>query len=93
MHSSNLEIIETFREPLMKLLRIYLPVFLLVFQVSAQVRPLQPIRGFRVAHEHQILGEFMDLLAIPNVASDSDNIRKNVAKITEMMRQRGIKPE
>lgn len=48
------------------------------------------IRAYRQAHESQIIDEFVELLAIPNVASDSANIRRNAAKLTEMMRKRGI---
>ncbi|HZS47801.1 MAG TPA: M20/M25/M40 family metallo-hydrolase [Blastocatellia bacterium] len=51
------------------------------------------IREYRVAHEHQIFNEFVDLLAIPNVASDRANIRRNAARIMEMMEQRGLKPQ
>ncbi|HET6851396.1 MAG TPA: M20/M25/M40 family metallo-hydrolase, partial [Pyrinomonadaceae bacterium] len=32
------------------------------------------------------------LLSIPNVAADTDNIRKNAALIVEMMKQRGLNP-
>jgi acetylornithine deacetylase/succinyl-diaminopimelate desuccinylase-like protein len=53
---------------------------------------LDKIRSFRQTHEHQILREFLSLLAIPNLASDSENIRKNAEFILEMMRQRGLNP-
>jgi len=39
------------------------------------------VRDYRRAHEHEILSEFMELLAIPNVASDRENIRRNAAAI------------
>ena len=48
------------------------------------------IRQFRAAGEHRILREFMDLLAIPNVASNRDGIAKNAAFIAKMMEKRGI---
>ena len=50
------------------------------------------IQEYRRAHEHQILREFTGLLAIPNVASDNANIRRNAAYIVEMMKQRGLEP-
>jgi acetylornithine deacetylase/succinyl-diaminopimelate desuccinylase-like protein len=50
------------------------------------------VRDFRKANEHQILKEFTTLLSIPNVASDTENIRQNAALIVEMMRQRGLSP-
>jgi acetylornithine deacetylase/succinyl-diaminopimelate desuccinylase-like protein len=36
------------------------------------------------------LSELADLLAIPNVASDGPNIRRNAERLAEMMRQRGL---
>lgn len=50
------------------------------------------IREYRRAHEHAILKEFMELLAIPNVANDRENIRRNAAAIITMMQRRKLKP-
>jgi acetylornithine deacetylase/succinyl-diaminopimelate desuccinylase-like protein len=50
------------------------------------------VREYVSAHRHEILREFMDLLAIPNVASDRQNIRRNASAIMEMMRRRGLSP-
>src|SRR6185295_9200675 len=44
------------------------------------------------AHERQILDEFTRLLAIPNIASDAANIRRNSQFILEMMQRRGLNP-
>lgn len=51
-----------------------------------------PVRDYRRAHERQILAEFLRLLEIPNVASDSQNIRRNAEFIREMMQRRGLNP-
>jgi acetylornithine deacetylase/succinyl-diaminopimelate desuccinylase-like protein len=51
-----------------------------------------PVRDYRRAHERQILDEFTRLLAIPNVASDRQNIRRNAEFIMEMMQRRGFSP-
>jgi len=51
-----------------------------------------PVRDYRRAHERQILDEFTRLLAIPNVASDHQNIRRNAAFILAMMQRRGLNP-
>jgi acetylornithine deacetylase/succinyl-diaminopimelate desuccinylase-like protein len=51
------------------------------------------IRTFRQANEHRILEEYVAFLAIPNVASDSQNIRRNAAFISEMMKRRGLEPK
>ena len=52
----------------------------------------EKVREYRKVHEHQILKEFTTLLSIPNVASDTQNIRRNAALIVEMMKQRGLNP-
>jgi acetylornithine deacetylase/succinyl-diaminopimelate desuccinylase-like protein len=46
---------------------------------------------YRRAHEAEIISEFVDLLSIPNVASDTANIRRNAEKLIEMMDRRGIR--
>jgi len=51
------------------------------------------VRDYRRAHERQILQEFTALLAIPNVASDRENIRRNAQFILEMMQRRGLSPQ
>lgn len=50
------------------------------------------VRAFRRANEVRILDEYLRLLSIPNVASDIENIRRNAAFITEMMKARGLNP-
>jgi acetylornithine deacetylase/succinyl-diaminopimelate desuccinylase-like protein len=47
-------------------------------------------RRFRESHEAEIAREFATLLAIPNVASDSVNIRRNTAAVIELLRRRGV---
>lgn len=51
---------------------------------------VQSVRAYREAHEAEIVNEFVDFLAIPNVAPDLVNIRRNADKLMEMMRRRGI---
>jgi acetylornithine deacetylase/succinyl-diaminopimelate desuccinylase-like protein len=48
------------------------------------------IDAYRRAHEPEILREFRDLLAIPNLASDSANIRRNAAAVVAMLQRRGV---
>lgn len=50
----------------------------------------QAARSWRTAHEHAILTEFTDLLAIPNLARDSANIRRNADAITAILTKRGV---
>ena len=73
------------------MLRPFLLLLLLPFTLSAQTTQ-EKVREFRKANEHQILNEFTTLLSIPNVAADTENIRKNAAHIVEMMKQRGLNP-
>ncbi len=47
-------------------------------------------RNWREAHEQAILREFTDLLAIPNVASDAANIRRNADRIVDMLKRRDL---
>ena len=67
-----------------------LALALLLVQSTALAQ--NPIREYRRANEHAILKEFMELLAIPNVASDSENIRRNAAALMAMMERRKLKP-
>jgi acetylornithine deacetylase/succinyl-diaminopimelate desuccinylase-like protein len=48
------------------------------------------IDRYRRGHEVEILREFSTLLAIPNLASDSVNIRRNADTIVAMLRRRGV---
>jgi acetylornithine deacetylase/succinyl-diaminopimelate desuccinylase-like protein len=50
------------------------------------------LRDFQRANQHRWLKEFADFLALPNVASDRENIRRNAAHLMELMRQRGLEP-
>src|SRR5437016_4366820 len=61
--------------------------------MAVSVHGQSPVRDYRRAHERQILDEFTHLLAIPNVASDHENIRKNAELILEMMKRRGLNPQ
>ena len=58
---------------------------------QADVRALQQqLRQYRAAHDNQIVRELSDFLAIPNLASDSVDIRRNADHLMAMMRARGI---
>ena len=73
------------------MLRTLLLLALLPVTVCAQ-NTQDKVRDYRRANEHQILKEYLALLSIPNVASDTPNIRKNAEFIVAMMRQRGLEP-
>jgi acetylornithine deacetylase/succinyl-diaminopimelate desuccinylase-like protein len=52
--------------------------------------PKDAAHTWRTAHEAQILKEFTDLLSIPNVASDKDNIRRNADALLAMLQRRHV---
>jgi acetylornithine deacetylase/succinyl-diaminopimelate desuccinylase-like protein len=68
-----------------------LVLLLLPLSIFAQTTQ-EKVRDFRKANEHQILKEFTTLLSLPNVAANTQDIRKNAALIMEMMKQRGLSP-
>ena len=49
------------------------------------------VRDYRKQNEAKIVRELLDFLAIPNVASDEPNIRRNAQHILAMLEKRGIK--
>jgi acetylornithine deacetylase/succinyl-diaminopimelate desuccinylase-like protein len=51
---------------------------------------LTEIRNYREKNRHFIIKEFFELLSIPNVSADKENIRKNAEFIRKMMENRGI---
>jgi len=67
-------------------------LLLTLFPLAVFAQTQDKVREYRRANERQILKEFTTLLAIPNVASDTQNIRRNAALIVEMMKQRGLNP-
>jgi acetylornithine deacetylase/succinyl-diaminopimelate desuccinylase-like protein len=64
---------------------------LLSFPVSAQTTQ-EKVRDYRRANEQPLLREYFEFLSLPNVANDGPNIRRNAARIMEMMKQRGLDP-
>jgi hypothetical protein len=77
-----------------KMKRLFLTLIVVaagVAQASAQPAA-GGVREYVRSHEHEILGEFVGLLSIPNVAADRENIRRNAAHIVEMMRRAGPEP-
>jgi len=48
------------------------------------------VRAYRAAHEREIVGELSALLAIPNVANNLPDIRRNADHLLAMLRRRGF---
>jgi acetylornithine deacetylase/succinyl-diaminopimelate desuccinylase-like protein len=60
---------------------------------NAQADPTavaEQVRAWRQAHEQRIVDDFVELLRIPNVASDDINIRRNAEHIRELLQPRGF---
>jgi len=52
--------------------------------------PEEAAHRWRIAHEQQILQEFTALLSIPNVSSDTSNIRRNADALVEVLASRHV---
>ncbi len=72
-------------------MRLWLASFLTLAAAFGQSSPAELARQWRVAHEQQILNEFSALLAIPNLARDAVNIRKNAAAVQAILEKRGVR--
>jgi acetylornithine deacetylase/succinyl-diaminopimelate desuccinylase-like protein len=60
---------------------------------AAPLDALDATRAWRDAHGHEILAEFVDMLSVPNVASDHVNIRRNAVLIAGAFERRGVAME
>ncbi len=68
---------------------VMLPAVVFAQQRRPETR-IEPIREWHRAHGAALLAELAEFLAIPNIASDSADIRRNAAHLVAMLRQRGI---
>src|SRR2546422_10835594 len=73
------------------------PVSLILLLVLVSLTAAAQTRGgveqYVGGHQPEILGEFVSLLSIPNVASDKPNIRKNAEQLRQMLSRRGFAAE
>jgi acetylornithine deacetylase/succinyl-diaminopimelate desuccinylase-like protein len=58
--------------------------------VADAAPPKDAVRSWVQAHRADVLRELRELLAIPNLASDGPNIRRNAEHIARMLERRGI---
>ena len=63
---------------------------LLLISGAAAQTAAQAGREWGAAHRQQILDQFTRLLAIPNVATDTANIRRNAETLSGMLKERGV---
>src|SRR6185369_6436843 len=58
---------------------------------SAQQSPAAAAaRNWRESHERAIVAEFLELLAMPNLARDEAAIRRNAAAVSAVLEKRGV---
>ncbi len=62
----------------------------IVLLLSASGLAQLPVHTYVQQHQRDIVRSFADLLAIPNVASDTANIRRNADYISSQLQQRGV---
>ena len=70
----------------------------LIFVAGLAVYAQQPnsnsaVHSYVIQNQPTILHDFEQLLAIPNIASDTPNIEKNAALLLQMLEKRGLKAE
>ena len=66
---------------------------LLALTAAPPVRAQAPqVRQWRQANEHALLREYVDFVALPNVARNRDDIRRNADHLVGMMQRRGLNP-
>ena len=56
----------------------------------AQLSAPQAAHAWRIAHEQTILREFTDLIALPNVSSDTANIHRNADALVAALERRQV---
>ncbi|CAN5311166.1 dipeptidase [soil metagenome] len=59
---------------------------------SASGQNAQSVREYLQSNDHRLINAFIQLLSIPNIASDTLNIRKNADHLIAQMQKRGLKP-
>lgn len=64
----------------------FAPVVLSAFSLDA-------IRAHRTAQQQELIAEYREFVALPNVTRDQENIRRNAEFIVAMMQKRGIAAE
>ena len=66
---------------------------MLALAIAGSAAQVSPIAAWVAAHEHQILGELLQLVALPNVAGSDADLRRNADHLVTMFQQRGFTAE
>jgi acetylornithine deacetylase/succinyl-diaminopimelate desuccinylase-like protein len=70
-----------------------LAALLLSPAATAQNPAATAARQWRQSHERAIIAEFMEFLAIPDLAADPANLRRNAIFVREMFERRGVRTQ
>ncbi len=73
--------------------RVFVSLLLCLSTIGLSGQLRQPVEQFVAAHRQEIVREFVELLSIPNVAADRDNIRRNASVLGDLLRRRGFTAE
>ena len=74
--------------------RAVFPLTLVLASTAGAQDALRPkVEAWTAANQKAIVGEFLDLLALPNVAADRANIERNAVFLKAMLERRGFKAE
>jgi acetylornithine deacetylase/succinyl-diaminopimelate desuccinylase-like protein len=74
-------------------MRIICAALVLCSGVYAAAQSGKPIAAYVAAHQQPIVRELVELLSIPNVAADRDNIRRNASRLRDLFVARGFTVE
>src|SRR5271170_4155775 len=55
--------------------------------------PAEAARQYATANQSELLQRFSDFLAIPNVAADPDNLKRNADLLVSELKKRGIESQ
>ncbi|HEX6278808.1 MAG TPA: M20/M25/M40 family metallo-hydrolase [Pyrinomonadaceae bacterium] len=69
-----------------------LAISLAILLLSSFANAQSSVLVYRQSNEHRLLADFAKLLSIPNVASDTPNIRRNADYLVAEMQKRGLRP-
>jgi len=72
------------------------PLCLLIFlsgSLFAQAPTMKPVRDYIVAHQKEIVQEYLQYLSVPDVHGDLENLAKNAELLSRMLAKRDLHPE
>jgi acetylornithine deacetylase/succinyl-diaminopimelate desuccinylase-like protein len=65
-------------------------LFCVATAIAAQTAPPEAAREYTASHRAELVHQFSELLSIPNVAVDPENLKRNADLLVAMLHKRGI---